>query len=216
MANIVTLPSTGTRYLVDVGFGSQGPTAPLPLIHGSVTCGIGAQQLRLEYKRVVPHTQRSQRLWVYSHRNGPNEAWTDAYAFSETEFFPQDFELINYGIMTLRNSFFTQAVLCARFVLDNEDGKAADNGGPGISEVVGVRSLIGNTITLKIKERFQDFASAEDAAEYETVMLVWTEDERVEALEKWFNVRLTPQERKGIIGLSSQLRGKKTPMISNT
>jgi len=161
----------------------------------------------------VPHTQRGQRLWVYSYRNhdGPTAEWTDAYAFSDAvEWFPQDFENINHVIMTSRSSWFTQVVVCARFVLEE---RAEEVGGSAaVSEIVGVRSLLGNSATIKGVGWFAEGGDGSNGrAASQTVLLFRSEDDRVEALEKWFGIMLTPAERKGIVGLMSHLRGMKMP-----
>ena len=40
MVNIVTL-ADGSKYVLDVGFGADGATRPLPLVEGKVSQGIG-------------------------------------------------------------------------------------------------------------------------------------------------------------------------------
>lgn len=85
MINIVKIE--GQRYLVDVGFGHEEPTRPLPLISGHTCQGIGLQSWKLEYMKTTQHTDASQRTWVFSHRDSDEAAWIPGYSFTEIEFF---------------------------------------------------------------------------------------------------------------------------------
>ena len=66
--NIVTLKG-GVQYMVDVGYGGDGPTIPLPLIADTVTPNIGTQELRLLYGNVPGLSDRRKDLWTYQFRN---------------------------------------------------------------------------------------------------------------------------------------------------
>jgi arylamine N-acetyltransferase len=182
MANIVTIEDQ--KYLVDVGFGAPTPSHPLPLISGHICTGIAPQSLRLEYKRLKNHTDPSQRAWVYSYRENDDAKWTEAYSFVEIEFFPEDYEVMNLSTMTLPQSFFTQTVVCVKIIL-NEESK----------EIDGVLILMHNVIKTRIK------------GVTEVVEKLESEEDRIKALEKWFSIVLTEAEKKGIIGLASQLKG---------
>lgn len=182
MVNIVTIEEQ--KYLVDVGFGVDVPSHPLPLISGHVCTGIAPQLLRLEYKRLLNHTDSSQRAWVYSHRENNDAEWMEAYSFVEIEFFPEDYEVMNLSTMTLPQSFFTQTVVCLKVIL-NEESK----------EIEGVLILVHN----EIKKRIGGVTDVVEKLE--------SEEHRVKALEKWFCIVLTEAEKKGIIGLASELKG---------
>lgn len=184
MANIVTIE--GQRYLVDVGFGAPVPTHPLPLISGHVCTGIAPQSLRLEYRSLLQHTDPEQRVWVYSYRESDHAKWTEAYSFVEIEFFPRDYEVMNLSTMTCPQSFFTQTVVCVKVVL-NEESK----------EIEGLLILVQDEVKKRIK------------GVTEVMEKLQNEDQRVKALEKWFDIVLDEAERKGIIGLATELRGSK-------
>jgi len=67
IVNIVTL-SDGSRWTVDVGFGGDGATRPLPLVEGHVTRNLGTQDVRLVRDFIPEQTQRSdpeRKLWIY-------------------------------------------------------------------------------------------------------------------------------------------------------
>jgi arylamine N-acetyltransferase len=181
MVNLVTI--SGQRYLVDVGFGRGGPVVPLPLIPNHETAGWGTQRLKLEHRAVAQHTDRSQRLWVYSNRADDEASWTACYAFSELEFFPADFRVMNLSTMMPRTSWFTQQVTCCCFLTD-ADGK----------EVKGIAILFANRVRRMI------------TGQPETVEELESEAHRLLALEEWFGIRLDAAERRGIRGLSSELK----------
>ncbi|KAM7185600.1 hypothetical protein V8F20_011734 [Naviculisporaceae sp. PSN 640] len=190
MVNIVILPNENgvpTKYLVDVGFGYNEPTVPLALVSGQVTPGIGTTEFRLEYKALPNHTDKSQRMWVFAHRDtamGPD--WTEGYAFTEMEFFPEDFEIMNLSTMTQRTSFFTQTLMCVKMTLDEETG-----------EPKGWLLLASDEVKSKTTDGM------------ELVDKFKTEEERVEGLKKWFGIELTETETVGIRGLSTEIRGFK-------
>jgi len=182
MVNIVTIENQ--RYLVDVGFGADVAVHPLPLISGYVCTGIAPQSLRLEYKRLEQHTDPSQRVWVYSHRDNDAAPWVEAYSFLEVEFFPQDYEVMNLSTMTLPQSYFTRTVLCIKVLLNKET-----------EDMEGVLILYQNVV----KKRIRGVANVVEELK--------SEEDRVRALQKWFGIVLNEAEKNGIIGLVTELRG---------
>jgi len=67
-------------FMVDVGFGSQGPTRPLRLIHGEVSkWGATDAEMRLTYHK--PNHSFVQGTWIYEHRNSPAHDWSQMYTF---------------------------------------------------------------------------------------------------------------------------------------
>lgn len=96
IVNIVTLQPSGDKYMVDVAFGGDGATKPIPLIHGFITPNLGTQDIRLVHEPLEEFTDQSQRVWIYQYRNGPDKPWNSFYAFPEAEFLQSDFEIINY------------------------------------------------------------------------------------------------------------------------
>lgn len=187
MVNLVTIE--GKKYLVDVGFGAQEATQPIPLEDGHEITTIAPIRGRLELKHIgkqVTKDEPAQRLWVWSSRKGSEAEWEDMYSFSEAEFFAEDFEALNYFIMTRPQSFFLQTVLAYRPVLD-----------PATGELVGERILHGNVV--------KEGASGQDRI----IEVLETEEDRVRALERYFDIELTDKEIKGIKGLMTELKGKK-------
>jgi arylamine N-acetyltransferase len=181
MVNLVTIGNQ--RYLVDVGFGLRGPSLPMPLISGYETTGIAPLSLRLEYKNLPKHSDPSQRIWVYSHREYDAAPWIDAYCFTEIEFFPEDYEVMNLSTMVLPQSFFTQTVLCVKPLLNAESGN-----------LVGVLYLHQDEVRRRVGE--------------ETCLVekLKTEEERIKALEKFFGIVMTEEEKRGIRYLATELK----------
>lgn len=178
MLNIVTID--GKRYMVDVGFGSAGPTHPLLLEHDDVSTNVGEQEIRLVHGNIPDLTDPRQRLWQYEHRNKSNDAWIPTYCFTELEFTPSDFMIMNHFTSTHRTSWFTTMVVCVKMVM--VDG-----------EIVGDVTLSGADIKKRIRGRSELLAHCA------------SEDERVDALEKHLGVVLNTSERHGISGMVSAL-----------
>lgn len=189
MINLLTLPN-GQTYVIDVGFGSDGPTRPLPLIDslktGNVVPGVGTQQLRLIHSTIAPNTSTSplQNLWVYQRRYSPSDEWLPGYCFTELEFLPRDYEIMNYYTSTCRTTFFTYLIVAVKMIMEE-----------GGEEVVGQMILSGGEFKRRIGGQTENLVSCKN------------EGERVEALEKWFGMRLTAEERRGIGGLVTELKG---------
>lgn len=182
MVNLVTIH--GQRYLVDVGFGSNGPPNPVPLEHNHEFIGIAPMRGRLQYRNLEEHTDPSQRVWVYSAQENGDAPWKDMYHFVETEFMSGDFEVMNLRTMTTPQSFFVQSVMCMCTILNEESGKP-----------VGLLIL------------HRDYVKRRMGADSEIIEHLESEEQRVKALAKHFGIVLSPEEQGGIRGLASELRG---------
>jgi arylamine N-acetyltransferase len=181
MVNIVTVNKE--RYLVDVGFGRTNPCRPVPLSDSAETTGIGEQRLRVYQRTLAQHSDDSQKSWVYSHKENEAGDWTDGYAFTEIEFFPEDFEVMNLNTMTNPSSFFVQCVMCVKVIL----GEAG--------EPVGLLILFNGELKRQI------------GAGEEILETFKTEGERLAGLKKWFGISLDAEQKRGIVGLPSELTG---------
>lgn len=175
MVNLVTLSSQ--RYLVDVGMGARGPIVPLPLISGASAFSISPRVVRLLHSCIPEHTvsHALNALWRLEVRNQERSQWKPTYAFSEIEFLPVDFEMMNWYISASPRSWFTQQVLVGRMVL----------GAHGM-EVVGDLSLFENTL----RRRIHGIVDLEVKCK--------SERDKVELLQKYFGIKLTEIERMGI------------------
>jgi Arylamine N-acetyltransferase len=179
MVNIVAVGQQ--KYLIDVGFGSNGPHQPVPLIDGFEAHNVGDQSARLIYGPIAQHTRAGQFLWQYEICNSGG-AWIPAYCFTETEFLPEDFTIINYYMSTSPESWFLSHVMCIRMILDDEGEK-----------VIGDLTLFDNTLKRRLgatSEVLQSFAS---------------EEERVAALEKYFHISISKEDQESICQTTSKI-----------
>lgn len=189
--NIVTI--NNRKYFADVGFGSMGPTHLIPLQDGYTATHAGhgddiASSLRLTCGHAGNNTSCTpeQELWIYSCKFSRSEdesrPWIPCYSFSEREFFPEDFNVMNHYTSTSRTSFFTRLVICQKFLMSEDES-----------------SIIGD-ITLnnaEIKER--KFGKSHELKQ------IKTERDRIEALEQFMGVKLNGPEQAGIRGFPSAL-----------
>ncbi|KAI9373827.1 hypothetical protein BJX61DRAFT_361902 [Aspergillus egyptiacus] len=172
------------KYMVDVGFGSNNPTHPLPLEESAISTSIPPTQMRLAREPLPEAVDQSQRFWIYQIRFHPESHWVPLYAFSETESLPQDFAIMNFYTSQMPSSWFTQMVVCVKHFLD-ERGE----------ELQGLYVLAGG----EVKRRKAMGGS-------EVVQRLEREEDRVRALERWFGVRLADHEVVGIRGLGSEIK----------
>lgn len=184
MVTIVTVAQK--KYLVDVGFGNNGPTFPVPLQDGySALNVLPSHRMLLNRGHIPDNTHRTrpeQLLWIYHLRFTDDMPWLASYCFSETEFLPADFETMNFFVSKSPSSWFTYSVICLKFLMD-----------PETEEMVGDITLFGN----EIKQR--RYGESVELTKIET------EDDRIEALQKHLGVSLTGPEREGIKGMVSML-----------
>ena len=190
IVNIVTL-GHGSRWMVDVGFGGDGATKPLPFIEGHVTHNIGTQDIRLTRDFVPSQTERTpeRKLWIYQYRNSTEQPWNSFYAFSDlVEFLPADFNIMNWYTGSNPESFQTFTVLIVKFL------RRPNKDVPGQEEIYGKRMLVNGTVKENLGGRTK------------VVQECVTEEERIEALKSWFDIHLTDKEAKSIQGWVSELK----------
>lgn len=180
MVNIVTL-ANGERYLVDVGFGNNGPTCPLLLKDGYEAQSIPPASMRLVYEKIPATVNPGDRLWIYEHRASSTADWEPVYCFTETEFLPRDYEMMNFWTSQSRNSWFTYSILCVRKIMNEQH------------ELSGTLILKDADVKKRIGENTELFKACK------------TEEERIVVLESMFGVKLANEERNGIRGMVTQL-----------
>lgn len=180
MANIVSVGDT--RYLVDVGYGAEGPSQPLPLVSGTSLRALPDQHISLRHENLSQHRDPGQKVWIYATRkdSGP---WDDVYHFTETEFFPADFDVLNYYNMSL--SSFAKTVVVQRFLLDERTGA---------EDLCGVLLLVRNQLFLR------------QNGTQETIQIFKTEEQRLAAFQKYFDILLDQEQVEAIRGASSELK----------
>lgn len=167
--------------MVDVAFGGDGATKPIPLIHGVVTHNLGTQDIRLVYESLEEFSDPDQRVWIYQYRNGPEKPWNSFYAFPEAEFLHSDFEIMNYWTSQCRDCFQTATILLVKFERKED-------------QIVGKVMMVNDTVKRNM------------GGKTEVVKVCKNEQERVEAIKEYFGLTLTEDEIKAIKGHPTELR----------
>lgn len=139
--------------------------------------------MRLVRDSISEFTDKTQKVWIYQIRYNPESNWLPMICFSDVEFLPQDFEVMNFSVSQTRTSWFTQVFVCMRMDL-----------GEGGEEIIGQYVMSGKEVKRRVR------------GQTEILQLMKTEEDRVQALAKYFGMRLRNSEIEGIRGLASELR----------
>ena len=186
LVNLVTVDDT--IYLCDVGFGKNEPLQPVALGHGHMVSHIKLAQIRLVYQTIDEFLSDS-KVWIYQVRANEQAEWEILYCFTEMEVMPEDIESMNYSPWIGRNSIFTRNVICVRYTV----GERAEYEGTGAEhieghEIDGMLTMFNNHLTWTrngktlIESTFK------------------SEDERVEALCRYWGIEIDVMDRKAIEG----------------
>ncbi|KAH7383993.1 arylamine N-acetyltransferase 2 [Pyrenochaeta sp. MPI-SDFR-AT-0127] len=197
LVNIVTL-SDGAKFSIDVGFGGDGATAPVPLVHSRPQTNLGRQQIRLVRDWIPNQLNRTEasKLWIYEYRNSNEQGWNAFYAFDDgAEAMEPDFHNLNWYTGSHPESFQTFTAIIVKFLRRPVESRT-DSYQVGDQEIYGKRMLINGVV----KENLGGKTSV--------VQDCKTEEERLLALEKWFGMRFTEEEKRGIQGWGTELRGE--------
>lgn len=165
---------------------------PMPLIDGLVHENLGTQQIRL-VKDWIPHQvhqTEETKLWIYQYRNGVDREWNSFYSFPGIEFYALDWGVVNWWINTHPDSHQRRNVLTIKFLRRPVDG---DEKYEGEQEIYGKRMLVKGVV----KENL--------GSKTKVVTICENEEQRIDALDKYFNVSFTDQEKSGIHGYTSEL-----------
>ena len=191
LVNLISL-ADGTKWALDVGFGGDGPTAPMQLAHDYPKTNLGSQEVRLWHDWIPAQLHRTEgtKLWIYQYRNGPEHVWNSFYAFSEEEAIEADFQNLNWYTGSHPESFQTFTCIIVKFLRRaKSDVRDSDQ------EIYGKRMLVNGVVKENLGGRT---TVVEDCM---------TEEQRLHALEKWFGIMLTEEEKAGIRGWVTELRG---------
>lgn len=139
--------------------------------------------MRLIRESIPEFTDGNQRVWIYQVRHKPDSEWLHTICFSETEFLPQDFEVLNFYISKNPASWFCHSFVCSLLLWDESK-----------HEIQGQCTMVGNVVKRRIR------------GQSETVETFHTEDDRVRALAKWFGLHFRTDEVDAIRGLPSQIK----------
>ncbi|RYP81127.1 hypothetical protein DL769_002136 [Monosporascus sp. CRB-8-3] len=205
--NIVTV--AGTRYMLDVGFGANGPTAPVPLPADDAGEGpelphISPARMRVRREPIPQQVNQRCRVWIYQHHTGIESAdWTPMYCFVDIEFIPEDLRAMNMAPWRSPTSFFTRRIIMTRFTTDREQAPAEDGGGagPGSADEEAISGgRIDGAIIL-----FGDTLKWRRNGETRLQIKFKSEEERVEALKRYFGIVLDEEDRDAIRGTVSEI-----------
>lgn len=178
MLNLVRLDDEW--YVVDVGMGSMGPNMPYPLQDGFEAISIAPRKIRIQRRSIAEsYGDQTNLLWCYDVCHEPTNAgddvWVPTYCFTETEFLPQDYEMMSWFTSTNPNSFFTRYVTSTLMIIDQVQ-----------------ETIIGN-VTL-----FESGVKESIGTERKAVKDCKTENERIEILRELFDINFSEEERNGI------------------
>ncbi|KAK4502273.1 hypothetical protein PRZ48_005698 [Zasmidium cellare] len=180
MLNLVKI--NNQRYIVDVGMGSMGPAIVYPLQDGWEGVAVAPRKIRLQLK-AIPETygqgDDAPKLWCFDQCLVPDapgkDKWIPTYCFTETEFLPQDYEMMSYFTSNNPSVFFTYCLICTKLLVDEEK-----------EVVVGDVSLFNNGVRKTV-------GGKRDAPQE-----LKSEEERIQVLKDVFKVELTEEEKNGL------------------
>ena len=195
VVNLVTIG--GKKYLLDGGFGGPGPSRAVPLDHGVISRHIEPADMRVLCENTPNNVDRSQKVWVYQHRNDESSQWTPMYCFVELEFTPEDIESMNFEPSMNQHTFFTHKVVANRFTTDKEVGGP---GGPGSPDEDALEGEIDGSITIN-----HDVLKWRRHGKRVVEIPFKTEQDRIAALENYFGIILTQEEREAITNTAAQI-----------
>ena len=181
--------------MIDVGFGGDAATAPIPLADCQGTertyLNLGTQENRLVRDWVPSQAHRTDesKMWIYQYRNSSDRDWNAFYAFGEYEATEADFRILNWSTGSSPESFQTFTMIIVKFLRREKDD------GSGDSEIFGKRMLVNHVVKENLGGRTK------------IVKECRTEAERVEGLKEWFGMRLTAEEAGAIKGWSTEIGG---------
>lgn len=210
--HVVTVVEFGAeRWVTDVGFGGDGMTAPLPLLHnvegGNEYRNLGSQEVRVTrglYPGAVSGGEGNL-VWFYEYRNRAEDEWNRYFAFGDREASRWDLEGANYWVSSHPESFQRKQILVVKFLRDScEDNwkkgliEAADGGDSSAIVIPEVET--GGKIMLADGVVKRNLGGKTDI-----VKICRTEEERVQALKDYFGITLSEDERQGIKGFETAL-----------
>lgn len=186
VVNLVTIG--GKRYLLDGGFGPQGPPQALPLEPGLASTQISPAQMRVVHDNIPNNLDPSQKVWIYQHRYDEDQEWMPMYCFTDMEFTPADVESMNYAPWRARDTFFTHKVVANRFTTDREHENLS-----GSPDELALEGNIDGAVTIN-----HDVLKWRRHGKKIVDLPFKTDDERVEALQKYFGITLAEEDREAI------------------
>lgn len=166
-----------------MGFGSACAIRPLLLKENLVVPYIAPGEMRLIREPISEFTDENQKVWIYQVRHTPDSEWLHTICFSEAEFLPQDFNVLNFYTSQNPGSWFRHSFVCSLLLWDDTK-----------QEIQGQCTMAGNAVKRRIH------------GQTETVDTFQSEGDRVRALAKWFGLHFRQDEVDAVRGLPSQIK----------
>jgi arylamine N-acetyltransferase len=184
----------GRTYAVDVGFGARNPTEPLEVVHELVHKRSDGVQMRLRHDTIAQNVS-NQKLWIYEYRSHDGGEWVPQWCFMDYEVLPEDIRVMNMSPSKSPSSFFTFKVVGVQFTSEKED--YSDGSARDLKNVGGV--IDGNFI---IDGNVFKYRKSGETKWEKTFR---TEEERLDALRKYFGVELTEENERAIRGTAGAI-----------
>jgi arylamine N-acetyltransferase len=180
----------GTRYIVDTSYTSNMPTSPLIIRDNYVEKDTPFRERRLVWKNISQNTDPDQRYWVLQLRpvvaqGEKAHPWMDAYCFRTDECLLLDIDTLQRSNRHGRQSIFMSKILAYRW-LGGADGSPC---GSYLMWENQVRMTWAGKTTL--------------------VETLYCEDDRIAALEKYFDIKISPDNAAHTIDTVSFLKTTK-------
>jgi arylamine N-acetyltransferase len=184
---LVVVTISGTNYVVDPCFGPNMPTRPVALIRNDVQPDTPGRERQLAWDNIDQNTDANQRYWIMQFRaaavdGGQPGKWTDAYCFRENECLMSDFDTVHMSCRFGRKAWFMSKVMAFRWI-EGPDGTPC--GWYLMWENQLRKNWMGKVSLIETFARDQD---------------------RVAAIEKYFNIQLDPEDVEQIVGTVSYLK----------
>lgn len=169
-------------FLTDVGYGANNFVTPLCLQQeDDVISAIGDESSRLIRVTLDDNEDQFQKTWIVQHKVDPANAWRNCYSFTELEFRPEDFEVMNLSTSTSPRRFFTHRPFCTKMIIDN-------------GELVG-RLTCGKDMKRQL------------SGQTEVLIVFKSEKDRLNALEEHFSIKIGRSDAEAIIGTLAEIKG---------
>ncbi|KAI1643821.1 cysteine proteinase [Daldinia loculata] len=187
------------RFMVDVGFGANGPTAPARLRPDEPRPhieGTGAL-VRFVHEPIPQQVDQGQKVWIYQHQISSDAEWVPMYCFVDIEFLLEDIRGMNLSPWKSPSSWFTQKVVLSRFTTDAE-GEAHDS--VFMSDTAVAEGRIDGAFIL-----FQDTLKWRREGQTVQIAKFDTEEQRLGAIKKYFGIEFDEEDREAIRGTTGEL-----------
>ncbi|KAK4551889.1 hypothetical protein LTR86_010790 [Recurvomyces mirabilis] len=194
VVNLATIAEK--KYMLDGGFGGNGPTGPVLLAHNAAAPQIAPSEMRLMHEPIPQCLDRGQKVWIYQYRNDYKTKW----CFTETKFLLEDVESMNFAPMRNPQTLFTHKVLCCRFTTANEalnDGRGGPDSPPlpGSPGEFSMEGEIDGKITV-----YHDVLKWWRRGEKLVEIKFPNEAKKVLALRMYFGILISEDEERAILG----------------